>query len=55
MKIVLRGQKVKTKLISKSLSQTEVDVYKPTWLISFMFVTTSVVEWLKTTVTALWV
>ncbi|XP_045196926.2 MORC family CW-type zinc finger protein 3-like [Mercenaria mercenaria] len=32
MKIVIRGQKVKTKLISKSLSQTEVDVYKPTWL-----------------------
>ena len=35
MKIVIRGQKVKTKLISKSLSQTEVDVYKPTWLVSF--------------------
>ncbi|XP_052243720.1 MORC family CW-type zinc finger protein 3-like isoform X12 [Dreissena polymorpha] len=32
MKIVLRGEKVRTKLISKSLSQTERDVYKPTWL-----------------------
>ncbi|KAL4232694.1 MORC CW-type zinc finger [Mactra antiquata] len=32
MKIVLRGVKVKSKLISKSLSQTEKDVYKPTWL-----------------------
>ncbi|XP_041353978.1 MORC family CW-type zinc finger protein 3-like isoform X2 [Gigantopelta aegis] len=32
MKIVLRGQKVKTKLISKSLSHTEIDVYRPTWL-----------------------
>ncbi|XP_069126147.1 MORC family CW-type zinc finger protein 3-like [Argopecten irradians] len=31
MKIVLRGKKVKTKLIHKSLSQTETDVYKPTW------------------------
>lgn len=32
MKIVLRGEKVKTKLVSKSLSKTEKDVYKPTWL-----------------------
>ncbi|KAK3594491.1 hypothetical protein CHS0354_030011 [Potamilus streckersoni] len=32
MKIVIRGKKVKTKLMSKSLSQTEMDVYKPTWL-----------------------
>nr|XP_022292536.1 MORC family CW-type zinc finger protein 3-like isoform X1 [Crassostrea virginica] len=32
MKIVLRGKKVKTKMISKSLSETETDVYKPTWL-----------------------
>ncbi|XP_046363839.2 MORC family CW-type zinc finger protein 3-like [Haliotis rufescens] len=32
MKIVLRGQKVKTKLISKSLSHTEIDLYKPGWL-----------------------
>ncbi|XP_052810940.1 MORC family CW-type zinc finger protein 3-like [Mya arenaria] len=32
MKIVLRGNKVHTKLISKCLSQTERDVYKPTWL-----------------------
>ncbi|XP_052810942.1 MORC family CW-type zinc finger protein 3-like isoform X2 [Mya arenaria] len=32
MKIMLRGNKVHTKLISKCLSQTERDVYKPTWL-----------------------
>ncbi|XP_056014445.1 MORC family CW-type zinc finger protein 3-like isoform X3 [Ostrea edulis] len=32
MKIILRGRKVKTKIISKSLSETERDVYKPTWL-----------------------
>ncbi|KAL3883240.1 hypothetical protein ACJMK2_029523 [Sinanodonta woodiana] len=32
MKIVIRGKKVKTKLMSKSLSQTEKDRYKPTWL-----------------------
>ncbi|XP_061176221.1 MORC family CW-type zinc finger protein 3-like [Saccostrea echinata] len=32
MKIVLRGKKVKTKMISKSLSETETDVYKPTWI-----------------------
>ncbi|XP_055954352.1 MORC family CW-type zinc finger protein 3-like, partial [Patella vulgata] len=32
MKIVLRGKKVKTKLICKSLSQTETDRYKPHWL-----------------------
>eukprot|EP00105_Crassostrea_gigas_P037769 XP_019921917.1 PREDICTED: phosphatidylinositol-binding clathrin assembly protein isoform X16 [Crassostrea gigas] len=32
MKIVVRGKKVKTKIISKSLSETETDVYKPTWL-----------------------
>ncbi|VDI48480.1 MORC family CW-type zinc finger protein 3-like isoform X1 [Mytilus galloprovincialis] len=31
MKIVLRGKKVKTKLIQKSLSQTEIDTYRPTW------------------------
>ncbi|ESO87312.1 hypothetical protein LOTGIDRAFT_107313, partial [Lottia gigantea] len=32
MKIFLRGLKVKTKLICKSLSQTEIDRYKPHWL-----------------------
>ncbi|XP_013400383.1 MORC family CW-type zinc finger protein 3 isoform X2 [Lingula anatina] len=32
MKIILRGSKVKTKLITKSLSETESDVYRPTWL-----------------------
>lgn len=31
MKIVLRKEKVKTKLITKSLSQTETDTYRPTW------------------------
>ncbi|XP_064598348.1 MORC family CW-type zinc finger protein 3-like isoform X2 [Liolophura sinensis] len=32
MKIMLRGEKVKTKLVSKSLSRTEKDVYKPHFL-----------------------
>ena len=32
MKIFLRQKKVETKLISKSLSRTETDVYKPSWL-----------------------
>lgn len=32
MKLVLRGSKVKTKLIGKSLSKTEKDVYAPKWL-----------------------
>ncbi|XP_076444692.1 MORC family CW-type zinc finger protein 3-like isoform X1 [Babylonia areolata] len=32
MKIYIQGVKVKTQLISKSLSNTETDVYKPTWL-----------------------
>ncbi|PVD28371.1 hypothetical protein C0Q70_10958 [Pomacea canaliculata] len=32
MKIFIRGVRVKSKLISKSLSQTEIDVYKPTWM-----------------------
>ncbi|CAI9739999.1 family CW-type zinc finger 3-like [Octopus vulgaris] len=32
MKIILRGKKVQTKLISKSLSRTETDIYRPTWL-----------------------
>ncbi|CAD5117030.1 DgyrCDS5858 [Dimorphilus gyrociliatus] len=32
MKIILRGVKVATKIISKSLSKTETDVYKPTFL-----------------------
>ncbi|CAE1304793.1 MORC [Acanthosepion pharaonis] len=32
MKIILRGKKIQTKLISKSLSQTETDIYRPTWL-----------------------
>ena len=34
MKIYIRGVKVQTQLISKSLSNTEIDVYKPTWLVS---------------------
>ncbi|BFZ09150.1 hypothetical protein BsWGS_12189 [Bradybaena similaris] len=32
MKITIRGMRVKSKLISKSLSNTEIDMYKPTWL-----------------------
>ncbi|CAL1546175.1 unnamed protein product [Lymnaea stagnalis] len=32
MKITIRGIRVKSKLISKSLSNTEIDMYKPTWL-----------------------
>ena len=32
MKITIRGRRVKSKLISKSLSSTEIDTYKPTWL-----------------------
>ncbi|XP_056007396.1 uncharacterized protein LOC125665437 isoform X2 [Ostrea edulis] len=32
MKIFLRGKKVNTKFISRSLSETERDTYKPTWL-----------------------
>ncbi|XP_012943141.1 MORC family CW-type zinc finger protein 4 isoform X2 [Aplysia californica] len=32
MKITIRGMRVKTKMISKSLSHTEIDAYKPTWL-----------------------
>ena len=39
MKIILRGLKVRTKMISKSLSKTESDVYKPTWLVSFILST----------------
>ena len=39
MKIILRGEKVKTKLVSKSLSKTEYDVYKPMWLVSFFIAT----------------
>lgn len=35
MKIYIRGQRVKTKLIEKSLSQTSVDVYKPAGVVSF--------------------
>ena len=34
MKIILRDKKVKTKLISKSLSKTEKDCYKPRYLVS---------------------
>ncbi|XP_077977711.1 MORC family CW-type zinc finger protein 3-like [Glandiceps talaboti] len=37
MKIVLRGKKVKTHLITKSLRQTETDVYRPQFLNSFEF------------------
>ena len=29
---------MKTKLVSKSLSKTEYDVYKPMWLASFLYV-----------------
>ena len=32
LRIMIRGKKVKTKLISKSLSSTESDSYKPRWL-----------------------
>ncbi|GFO25123.1 MORC family CW-type Zinc finger protein 3, partial [Plakobranchus ocellatus] len=32
MKITIRGQRVKSKLISKSLSQSEKDLYTPSWL-----------------------
>ncbi|KAL8581754.1 hypothetical protein ACOMHN_043172 [Nucella lapillus] len=32
MKIYIRGVKVKTQIVSKSLSKTEIDVYRPTWL-----------------------
>nr|KAI8758112.1 MORC family CW-type zinc finger protein 3-like [Biomphalaria glabrata] len=32
MKITIRGVRVKSKLVSKSLSNTEIDMYKPTWL-----------------------
>ncbi|KAH9504466.1 MORC CW-type zinc finger protein 3 [Bulinus truncatus] len=32
MKIILRRSTVRTKMIAKSLSQTEVDVYRPKWL-----------------------
>ncbi|KAK3594490.1 hypothetical protein CHS0354_030010 [Potamilus streckersoni] len=39
MKIVIRGKKVKTKLMSKSLSQTEMDRYKPTWLEQKIYIT----------------
>ena len=34
MKIILRGEKVRTQLISKSLSSTEKDYYKPVWAVS---------------------
>lgn len=37
MKITIRGIRVKSKLISKSLSNTEIDMYKPTWLVSYIF------------------
>ena len=36
MKIVLRGGKVKTKLIQKCLSQTETDTYRSTWAVSLI-------------------
>lgn len=35
MQIFLRGKKVKTLAVEKSLSQTEVDRYKPQILVSF--------------------
>ena len=38
MKIFIRGKKVKTKLVSKSLSRTEKDVYKPTWLVKYIYI-----------------
>ena len=35
MQIILRGKKVKTLVVEKSLSKTEVDRYKPQALVSF--------------------
>lgn len=37
MQIILRGQKVKTQLVSKSLAYIEHDVYRPKFLVSFDF------------------
>lgn len=37
MQIILRGQKVKTQLVSKSLALIERDVYRPKFLVSFTF------------------
>lgn len=37
MQIILRGQKVKTQLVSKSLAYIEHDVYRPKFLVSFVF------------------
>ena len=35
MQIILRGQKVKTQLVSKSLAYIERDIYRPKFLVSF--------------------
>lgn len=35
--IIIRGQKVKTQLVSKSLAYIERDVYRPKFLVSFIF------------------
>lgn len=35
MQIIIRGQKVKTQLVSKSLAHIIKDTYKPTFLVSF--------------------
>ncbi|CAL1546177.1 unnamed protein product [Lymnaea stagnalis] len=32
MKLILRGKPVRSKLVSRSLSKTERDTYRPTWL-----------------------
>ena len=40
MQIILRGQKVKTQLVSKSLAYIEHDVYRPKFLVSFIFLFT---------------
>lgn len=37
MQIILRGQKVKTQLVSKSLAYIERDVYRPKFLVSFLY------------------
>ena len=36
MQIILRGQKVKTQLVSKSLAYIERDIYRPKFLVSFI-------------------
>lgn len=38
MKIFIRGQRVKTKLIERSLSQTSIDEYRPNGVVSFILI-----------------